>query len=133
METISLTNPFWQGAREGKLCLQRCSTCSHVEFYPKKYCSHCLNDSLEWFEASGLGTIHTFTVIHRAPSKEFAEKVPYVVALIDVDEGARLMANVLSPIEEVKVGSRVEVIFEEKEDKVLPQFKLSEKGLENNE
>lgn len=133
METICLTDPFWQGAREGKLCLQRCSTCSHVEFYPKKYCSHCLNDSLEWFETSGFGTIHTFTVIHRAPSKKFAEKVPYVVALIDVDEGARLMANVLSPIEKVKVGSRVEVVFEETENKVLPQFKLVTKGMETNE
>ena len=133
METNSLTSPFWLGASKGKLCLQRCSTCSHVEFYPKKYCSHCLNDSLEWFESTGLGTIYTFTVIYRAPTKEFTEKVPYVVALIDVDEGARLMANILSPIEKVKIGARVEVIFEEKEDKVLPQFKLSEKGLENNE
>ncbi len=131
METINLTSPFWQGAREGKLCLQRCSTCSHVEFYPKKYCSHCLNDSLEWFESSGLGMIHTFTVVHRAPSKKFAEKVPYVVALIDLNEGARMMANILSPIEEVKIGSLVEVIFEETEDKVLPQFKISKKDEQN--
>ncbi len=107
--------PYWEGARHGKLLLQKCGGCGLVRFYPRALCPSCWSDRADWIEASGGGTVHSFTVIHRPPAPAFAANVPYVVALIDLDEGPRMMANVTGDgARDVRIDDRVHVTFEER-------------------
>ncbi len=115
---------YWQGARDGKLLLQRCVGCGAVRFYPRHLCPACWSPDHAWIEAAGRGRVHSFTVIHRPPSPEFAARVPYVVALVDLEEGPRMMANVISADAlGVAIDDPVTVVFEERADGfMLPQF-----------
>jgi uncharacterized OB-fold protein len=116
--------PYWDGARHGKLLLQRCAACGALRFYPRARCPSCWSDAVEWTEASGRGRVASFTVIHRPPAPAFASRVPYVVALIDLDEGPRMMANVVGDgARDVRIDERVRVTFEERAGGfALPQF-----------
>jgi uncharacterized OB-fold protein len=116
--------PYWEGARQGKLLLQRCGACSRVRFYPRALCPTCWSDRVGWIEASGRGHVHSFTVIHRPPAPAFASQVPYVVALIDLEEGPRMMANVVGDgARDVRIDDAVRVAFEERAGGfMLPQF-----------
>lgn len=118
------TRPYWDAARDGKLLLQRCATCRQVRFYPRALCPACWSDDVQWVEASGRGRVHSFTVIHRPPAPAFAARVPYVVALIDLEEGPRMMANVVGDdARQVAIGDRVRVTFERRAgDVAVPQF-----------
>ncbi len=116
--------PYWQGARDGKLLLQRCVGCGTVRFYPRHLCPACWSPDHAWIEAAGQGRVHSFTIIHRPPSPEFADRVPYVVALVDLEEGPRMMANVIgADALGVAIDDPVTVVFEERADGfMLPQF-----------
>lgn len=119
------TAPYWEAAREGRLMIQRCGGCDRHVFYPRSICPHCGSVELEWVQASGRGTVYSYTVVHRAPSPAFKEDVPYVVALIDLDEGVRMMSNILAPPGDVKIGARVEVVFDPVTPEItLPKFRL---------
>lgn len=114
---------YWAGAKAGKLMLQRCRDCGAVWFLPRHLCASCWSDKVEAVEASGHGKVHSFTVIHRAPSAAFAAQVPYVVALIDLAEGPRMLANIVgNGAREVAIGESVRVTFEQRGDGALPQF-----------
>jgi uncharacterized OB-fold protein len=118
------TAPYWDGARAGKLLLQRCLDCGALRFYPRRACPACWSERGEWTEASGRGRVHSFTVIHRPPAPAFAGRVPYVVALIDLDEGPRMMANVVGDgAMEVAIDDPVTVEFEPRGAIALPQFR----------
>jgi uncharacterized OB-fold protein len=117
--------PFWAGAKEGKLMLPRCTDCNRVHFYPRVMCPHCHSMDIEWIEASGEGTIHTFAVQHRAMGG-WADEVPFVTAYIDLKEGDR-MFTVLRGVdpqkpETIKIGARVKVEFEPASDEVSIPF-----------
>ncbi len=86
---------FWDAAREGRLLLQRCATCGRAQFYPRAHCHHCLAPDPAWIEASGTGTLHAFTVVRQTPNEGFAAEVPYVFALVDLDESVRISCNVI--------------------------------------
>lgn len=104
---------FWAAAREGRLVLQHCPRCDRLQHFPRPWCTACLNDRLEFVPASGAGTVYSFTVVRRNPNPAFAARLPYVLALIDLDEGVRVMSNVVGcPPESVRVGQRVRVDFE---------------------
>lgn len=120
----SLTERYWAGAREHKLVLPRCGDCGRHHFYPRSVCPHCGSDRLEWAEVSGHGTVYSFTVVHRAPSPAFAADVPYVVALVALEEGPHLMSNIVHCAPDaVRVGMGVRVAFREIGDAVtLPVF-----------
>jgi uncharacterized OB-fold protein len=90
----AVTQPFWEGVAEGVLRLQRCGTCGRHVFYPRAVCPFCMSAELAWVEASGVGRVHSFTVVHRAPA-EYRDEVPYVVALVDLDEGVRMMTRLV--------------------------------------
>jgi uncharacterized OB-fold protein len=114
---------FWEGAREGRLMIQRCPRCGRHVFYPRLACPHCGGSPLEWVEASGRATVYSFTVVHRAPAA-FADEAPYVVALVDLEEGPRMMTRItgLEP-RAVRVGMAVEVRFGDLDDELkLPFF-----------
>ena len=113
------TKPFWEGTKAGKLMLPRCQDCNRVHWYPRLICPFCHSTNLEWVEGSGKGRLHTFAVQHRAFGG-WAEEVPYVTAYIDLDEGDRMM-TVLRGVdptkpEEIEIGARVEVEFEQAND-----------------
>ena len=90
-----------------------CPACGHVQHYPRPWCTNCLHEAPEFVEASGEGTIYTFTVIRRSPLPAFAARVPYVLAFVDLDEGVRLVTNVVEcDPDTVRIGQRVRARFE---------------------
>jgi uncharacterized OB-fold protein len=116
--------PYYAAAADGRLVLQRCPSCERIVFYPRTVCPHCHTGSPEWIDASGRGRVYSFSVLHRAGSPGFEADVPYVVALVDLEEGVRMLANVVNvPAEEVEIGMPVTATFERRaEDFVVPQF-----------
>ena len=105
---------FWEGVKARELKLQRCGPCRRFRFYPRAVCPHCLSGEFEWVTASGRGTLYSFTVCHRAASEAFAADVPYIVALVELDEGVRLLSNLIGcPHDQARVGMPVEVVFED--------------------
>jgi uncharacterized OB-fold protein len=118
------TEPYWRAAHEGRLALPRCLDCGHRHFYPRTLCPHCGSARLEWADCSGRGVVYSFTVVHRAPSPAFAAEVPYVVAVVELEEGPRLMTNIVGCAPDaVRVGMNVRVAFKRVSDSVtLPVF-----------
>jgi len=117
---------YWSQARAGRLVVRRCTACGQRHFPPRHLCPACWSADLEWIETSGIGTVYTFTVMHRAPSPAFAGQTPYVVALVDLEEGPRMMANIVGAgAREIALGDRVRVCFETRGDHALPQFARS--------
>jgi uncharacterized OB-fold protein len=117
--------PYWEGARADRLLIRRCRGCGALHFMPRHLCPHCWSDDLEWVEASGRGTVHSFTVIRRAPMESFVERVPYVVALVDLEEGPRMMSNIVGDDAlETRIGDSVRVCFEDRGGGAkIPQFR----------
>lgn len=118
------TRPYWDAARDGRLLLQRCSSCRTWICYPRAWCPSCWSTTLEWQEASGRGRVVTFTIIHQAPFPSYAGDAPYVLAVIRLDEGPQMMANVLVPDpRSVAIDMPVSVVFEERANGFrVPQF-----------
>jgi len=118
------TKSYWEGCKRHKLLLPKCRACGKTFFFPRDFCAQCLSEDIEWIQMSGRGKVHTFSVIERPPSAPFAEDVPYVVAIIELDEGPRMMSDLvdIAP-EHVRVDMAVEVVFEDiTEDVALPRF-----------
>lgn len=115
---------YWEGAAQGNLVLKHCRGCGKHHFPPRHLCPFCWSDDLSWAPSSGAGVVYSFTVMHRAPMPAFAARVPYVVALVDLAEGPRMMANVVGDDAlAVAVGDRVQVCFEPRgEAAKVPQF-----------
>lgn len=119
------SQPYWDGARAGRLLIRKCGDCGALHFMPRHLCPQCWSDKLEWVQAKGTGSVHSFTIISRPPLPAFNPLAPYVVALIDLDEGPRMVSNILGDDAlSVEIGDRVEVLFEDRgEGAMLPQFK----------
>ncbi|WOD14129.1 Zn-ribbon domain-containing OB-fold protein [Paraburkholderia kirstenboschensis] len=117
---------YWNAARECRLLIRQCAACQTLHFMPRYLCPVCWSDQLEWVESKGIGSVHSFTIIRRAPVSAFAARTPYVVALIELDEGPRMMANVIGDDTlSVQIGDRVSVTFEDRGDgAMIPQFNL---------
>jgi uncharacterized OB-fold protein len=117
---------FWSGVNEGKLLVQECSACGQRQLYGRSLCTNCHSSALAWIESSGLGTIYSRTIIRQNPSRSFKHLIPFVVALIDLDDGPRMMSNVVgTPAEDVHIGDRVRVVFEAvTEFSSLPLFEV---------
>ena len=122
------SRPFWDGVQQHKLLIQRCEACQKFIFYPRSHCPHCFSEQLAWVQASGNGTIYSYTVVHQAYGP-FAEQVPFVVALIELQEGVRMMSRITdAPPEAARVGAPVQVTFVQVAEGVtLPYFQLVEK------
>jgi uncharacterized OB-fold protein len=120
------TAPYWSAAHEQRLVMPRCLDCSRYHFYPRTLCPHCGSTRLEWSACGGRGTVYSYTIVHRAPSPAFAADVPYVVAVVEIDEGPRLMTNVVGCAPDaVRIGMKVGVAFRQVTDDVtLPVFEL---------
>ena len=91
---------------------------------PRHLCPQCWSDQLEWVDSAGLGTVHSFSIVHRAPTPDFGAKTPYVIAMIELEEGPRMFTNVVGEgAHSVSLGDRVRVTFEDRgDDFKVPQF-----------
>ena len=118
-----LAAPYWEGASQGHMTIQQCDDCSRPIFPPRPVCPDCWSTSVSWRPASGRARIESFSIVHRAPNETFAAEVPYVVALVLLDEGPRMMTNIVgcSP-EDVVIDMRVHAVFTQYDGFVLPQF-----------
>ncbi|MDX6284878.1 MAG: uncharacterized protein QOG53_363 [Frankiales bacterium] len=116
---------YWAAAKDGRLVVQRCESCGHHQFYPRAHCLQC-RGPVAWVEVSGRGTVYSYTVIRQNFSRSFKHLIPYVVALVDLAEGPRLMTNVVGcDPRDVRIGAPVQVRFEPVSDEVaLPLFEL---------
>jgi uncharacterized OB-fold protein len=114
---------FFDAAAEGHVGLSRCRSCGRA-FLPRAVCPFCFTEAPEPVFAAGLGTVHSFTVCHRAGAPGFEQDVPYVVALVELDEGVRLVSNIVSvPPASVRIGMPVRAVFEDRgEGLVVPLF-----------
>lgn len=123
--TSELARPYWDAARRGELVVQRCERCGRRPFPPRAHCPGCGASSLFWAPVSGRGTVHSFTVAHRAPHPVFAAQLPLVVAIVELAEGPRMVTNLVGcEPADLAVGLAVEVRFEpiDDSDVVLPVF-----------
>jgi uncharacterized OB-fold protein len=120
------SRPFYEGAALGKLMLMRCTACGTPRTPSRQHCDECLSPDYEWFEASGRGAVRTFGVMHQRYHPGFAADIPYVVAIIELEEGPRMVANVLgtSP-EDIRVGLPVVVEWEHHDDVTIPRFRIA--------
>jgi uncharacterized OB-fold protein len=117
------TAPYWEAAREHRFVLPRCDACGEVHFYPRALCPHCGNNAFTWIAAGGQGTVFSFTIVKRPPSAAFEPLVPYVVAIVALDEGPHLMTNVVDcDPDQVRIGDRVKVRYLDIDDASLPVF-----------
>ena len=122
------TQAFWEGAQQGQLKYQRCDACQAVVFTPRAHCTACGSGKLSWHTSKGAGTIYTYSVVRQNRSPAFAELGAYVVAYVDLDEGFRMMTNIVGvadPTKDVHVGQRVQVEFEQQSsgDYPIPLFR----------
>jgi hypothetical protein len=118
------TQPFWDATREGRLVLPRCDDCDFVIWYPRRLCPVCGSRNVSWFDAAGTGVVYTYTIVAKGAGA-YRDAGPYVVAFVELDEGPRLMTNIVdAPVESVFVGQRVSVAFTPTEDgTALPRFR----------
>ncbi len=116
---------FWHAARRGELRMQKCGACGHIRYPINHVCPRCLSEVADWEALSGRGTVFSYIVFHQVYNKEFAGDVPYNVAIVQLDEGPRMISNIVGvPNDQVKVGDRVEVVFEPATDEIsIPRFR----------
>jgi len=118
------SKPFWEGCKAHELLLQTCDKCGHTQLYPRSLCRQCHGDSLSWKQSSGKGTVYSFTTVRRAPSQAFIADVPYIIAIVEVEGGVRMMTNLVGCTpEQVEMDMPVRVVFEDVSDDItLPKF-----------
>ncbi|HXQ18303.1 MAG TPA: OB-fold domain-containing protein [Acidimicrobiales bacterium] len=122
------SEPFWEATKQRQLVLQWCTECERAIFFPRDNCPVCLGSSLDWRPASGRGVVHSVTVETSSPNPAIAGGDPYAVALVDLEEGVRMMSNIVGcPPGEVAVGQAVQVTWAQLSDgRHLPQFERRE-------
>ncbi len=120
-----VAKPFWDATRENRLVVQKCDSCGEYIFYPRQLCPHCHSQELGWAEVSGRGSVYSYTVVKSNSPSYFLADIPYVVAIIQLDEGVRMLSNVVDcDPDDVCCDMPVEVIFEKLDDEfTLPKFK----------
>jgi uncharacterized OB-fold protein len=116
------TGAFWQAVQEHRLTYQTCVKCGKIVFYPRHHCPHCGSEDLRLHESEGRGVVYSYTVIRQTPDPAFRPDVPYIVALVDLAEGFRLLTHLSSQPESVEVGQQVEVEWMTRDGVVLPVF-----------
>ncbi|MDA1074406.1 MAG: Zn-ribbon domain-containing OB-fold protein [Proteobacteria bacterium] len=120
-----LTQPYWRAARADELAVQFCQHCDQHSFPPRAHCPQCGSAELEWRTVSGRGSVYTFTIAYRPPHPVFSEHCPMVIAVIELEEGPRMISNIVGcDPATVEIGMAVQVAFEEIEDSkvTLPVF-----------
>lgn len=119
------TREFWNGCQKDILKYQYCNTCNTSQLIPGSVCKHCQSNDLKWAQSKGKGTILSFTEVHRAPISAFREETPYFIALIDMDEGFRLMTNINRDTHtQPFIGQPVTIVFTQQGEQKIPLAQL---------
>jgi uncharacterized OB-fold protein len=106
------TEEFWAATGEGRLLLRRCDDCGTVIWYPRAHCPACGGPHTSWIDASGKGTVYTFTVVHRSGVEGYRDVLPYIIAYVELDEGPRVLTNIVEcDPASVEVGMPVTAVF----------------------
>lgn len=123
-EVTPLTEPYWQGLAAGELRHQACGSCGHVWLPAREECPRCLADDVSWAASSGRGRLVSWVVYHQASHPAFADRVPYNVAVVELEEGARLITNILADLSELRIDQPVVLKIEQEAGVSLPRFEL---------
>ena len=120
------TQPFWEATKKHELRYQVCDDCGGIVFYARRHCPHCMSANLSWKTSKGEGAVYTYTVIHQIGHPAFSKLTPYAVVWVDLDEGFRMISNIVGvedPSSDIKIGQRVRVAWEDQENDIsLPLF-----------
>ena len=124
-EPTELSAPFWEATRTRTYLLQWCDACSAPIYYPRYACPSCSGTGLSWRSASGRGVVHSYSVVHVPPAPWLAERLPYIVGLVDLEEGVRVLTNIVDcDPGTLRVDLPVEVTWEDLPDgRALPLFR----------
>jgi uncharacterized OB-fold protein len=119
---------YWEKAKAHELWIMRCDDCNKSYFYPRALCPMCFGRNTRWVQSSGKGTLLGFAIAHRAPTPAFADMVPFVTCIVELEDGARFPSNLVVDGEpdpaKIKVGMAVEAIFDDVTDTItLPKFR----------
>ena len=119
------TEPFFRGAKEHKLVLPRCRQCGTYRTPGAERCPDCWSTETEWVEASGRGRLYSFGIMHQQYHPAFAEVIPYNFAIVELEEGPRLVTNIVDcPNEELRVDMPVEAVYDDvSEETTLVRFR----------
>ncbi|MCU4183444.1 Zn-ribbon domain-containing OB-fold protein [Acidiferrimicrobium sp. IK] len=118
------TRPFWDAVRGGRFLIVRCRSCGAAHHYPRPFCPSCWSEEVEWEQASGRATLYTWSTVFVNDAPPFSSRLPYVAAVVDLEEGPRVMTNVVGcPPEELRVGMALTVAYEEATPEItIPVF-----------
>ena len=122
------TEHYWEGTKLGELRIQRCDACGQAYFYPRPSCPFCSSSDVTWIVASGHARLHTYLISHR-PAPGFADEVPYAIAVVELEEGPRMMTNIVgvdNTPENLVLDMALEVAFEARGDQDVPVFRPRE-------
>ena len=113
------SSDFWDAAREERFLIKRCADCGRAHYYPRTFCPFCWSERVAWEEASGRATLYTYSIVYQNDLPPFPERVPYVAAVVDLEEGPRVMTNVVDcDFDALQIGMALEVVFREETDDV---------------
>lgn len=120
------TKEYWEGLKRHELRIQRCSDCSQFYFFPRPFCPNCQSQNVEWQTVSGKGKLHSYVIAHRGHP---AFDAPYVIAMVQLDEGPKMMTNIVGVDDptgdSLPADAPVEIVYEDVNENVtLPKFKL---------
>ena len=120
------TQPFWDSCRRHEMELPRCQDCGKFHFYPRAMCPHCWSPNLEWVKASGRGKLYSYVINHRPPPG-FEGDAPYVIAIVELDEGVRMMSNLVGVEPDpanLPLDMSLQVSYEDVSDQIaMPKFR----------
>lgn len=120
----SVNRLYFEGTAAGELRIRTCKSCGHLFRFAHAWCPECWSQDLDFKVASGRGRIETFTVVHQAPYESFEDRIPYVIALVELDEGVRMMSNVVDcDPGHVRIGQPVTVTYEDRGPLKIPMFR----------
>lgn len=121
------SKPFWDGLKEHRILLQTCANCGKKRHYPRPVCDGCHSMEYDWTEASGRGTIHSWTETHHPFHIGFKAEVPYILVTVDLEEGVRLQSQLIgAKLQDLEIGLPVQAVFADAaEGIVLPYFRLA--------
>ena len=119
--------PFWEGCRRGELLIPFCPSCRAHFFYPRLFCPRCFGQEVEWRRSSGRGVLYTFAIQYRPLNPEWVDDIPYVTAIVELEEGVRLFTLLVEcepDPEKVRCGMPVEVVFDPVSEEItIPRFR----------
>ncbi|GAE94459.1 hypothetical protein JCM21714_3617 [Gracilibacillus boraciitolerans JCM 21714] len=122
--TITPTSqPFWDKINQQQFYLPQCQDCKKWIFYPREHCPHCFGSELTWKQASGEGRLKTWSIVHRAGHPAWQEKVPYVVGIVELEEGPSLLTHLLIDNQQLRYQLPVTISYQQLDERYLPFFK----------